>query len=138
METMDETIRWGMLLKAKEIWIMSGQGEMIFKGLVKGKEEKLAALAYRYIKDKWVIGLNTVDSYCQLTNYLESIDYKINVKPPIYRIDKILASFLSKDGGHRSICKYSEDVSNLEDLYNSFFKSSDKKLIDNMKKYFGG
>lgn len=138
METIDETIRWGMLLKVREVWIMSGQGEMIFEGVVKGKEEKLAALAYRYIKDKWVIGLNTVDSYCQLTNYLESFNYKINVKPPIYRIDKILASFLSKDGGHRSISKYFGDVSNLEELYKSFFKSSDKKLIDNMKKYFGG
>jgi hypothetical protein len=79
-----------------------------------------------------------VDSYCQLSNYLENFNYELKVKSPLYRIDKILTSFLSKEVEHKNLRKYFGDIAYIEELYKSLFESTDHELIERLKKYFGG
>jgi hypothetical protein len=138
LNSLDETIRWGMLLRAKELWLMNGEGEMLYEGELEENNEEIISIVEEHVKDKYIIGLKTVDSYCQLSNYLEEFNYKLNVRSPIHRLDKILASFLSKEAGYRSLRKYFGDIAYIEELYKSLFESTDHELIERLKKYFGG
>lgn len=138
LNSLDETIRWGMLLKAKEFWLLNGKGELLYEGVLEENKEEIVSIVEENIKDKYIIGLKTVDSYCQLSNYLENFNYELKVKSPLYRIDKILASFLSKEAGYRSLRKYFEDIAYIEEMYKSLFEGTDHELIKRLKKYFGG